>query len=832
MEVNYFRFAVYMAWRQMERSSSSSSGGTNGKVMDMLENGIELQGNDDDDDVESIVDKNCTKSVSSSEMSFIMTPPRNNNTVENNDHYAEAQNDNDDSIIQIIDQGMTVVTQHQSDDDLSSSKHSAIGLLLQDVRSNLPSLHPTSPLRLKSRSSSIISVDNNPNNPNNTHSTALQNAYKTIHKSSLIAILTSLTIYTITATLISIYTRGLNDEVIAVIVGSSKFVASVIVFILSAKFPQWIGVYHEGAIRLAKCSSNLSIHFMTIDLSNTQSITKLRHHVLFGVSFHFAKFYILLLPFYCGVRPITIPFSILTGSITGLVLMWCIFLIHERNRNRRNFVAFIVIFLCSVMSALLFVRGMAWIQVIWNLTFMEDENAMLIVSFFGWLVLIMGVHALFVWHTLRVEKRYKKMEEEEGDDTELDNGNDTSDDENRFSPPTIEEGRGGEDGSNSQRSDNDDDNDARLQSSRTETSPPPMKPKSKMKRTGSYDSFLFDPRFQGDSFRGYKEPEKKVGISPSRSTGHFFIPDDNNSPSVIETPVVASSSAADLKSTNADEDEDPIDNTNASGEKRCCCKQRRRPDWCTIFTCFTPEYTKMPCFWKMISWTKAVVITISYLLCLYFVLVALFATPQIASTMEKLPAVRKALYETQNEGPVCAFDNRGAASNITTFDNGDAAHDAGFLVLHCGACGACSTWDNLIIEYTTRNNMAALANKCAMRGLFGGEDEITACIEEPAIGFTGQCALCWTEDIVCTKKHCSFIFLQSQITNSVGNFAVGPDDITSATCEEAHCEVGAFVPCVGATRRRMNIISSIPRPVEEQCRIVDVDWAELFAEYL
>ncbi len=85
---------------------------------------------------------------------------------------------------------------------------------------------------------------------------------------------------------------------------------------------------------------------------------------------------------------------------------------------------------------------------------------------------------------------------------------------------------------------------------------------------------------------------------------------------------------------------------------------------------------------------------------------------------------------------------------------------------------------------------------------------------------------------MCTKKHCSFIFLQSQITNNVGNFAVGPDDITSATCEEAHCEVGAFVPCVGATRRRMNIISSIPRAVEEQCQIVDVDWAELFAEYL
>lgn len=257
MEVNYFRFAVHMAWRQMERSNSS--GGQNGKVMDMLENGIELQGNEED--VGSIVDKNCTKSVSSSEMSFMMTPPRRNNDVENDP--AEGQSDNDS--IQIIDQGITVVTQHQSTpsshhnndssglrNSLSSSKHSAIGLLLQDVRSNLPLLHHTSPLRIKNRSSSIISVDSsrkcitdhddNPNN-NNINLAALQNAYKTIHKSSLIAILTSLTLYTITATLISIYTRGLKDEVIAVIVGSSKFVASVIVFILSAKFPQWVSIY-------------------------------------------------------------------------------------------------------------------------------------------------------------------------------------------------------------------------------------------------------------------------------------------------------------------------------------------------------------------------------------------------------------------------------------------------------------------------------------------------------------------------------------------------------------------------------------------------------------
>ena len=177
--------------------------------------------------------------------------------IAENDH-PETQSNHD--AIQ-IDQGVTVVTQqqsprqqnhrHSSIPDIESSSHSAIGHLMDDVRSNLSSLQPTSPLR-SIRSSSIISIDNssrksltnehndNPTNSNNP--AALEKAYQTIHTSSLIAILASLTLYTITATCMALFTRGLKDEVVAVIVGFSKFVASVIVFILSAKVPQWVSV--------------------------------------------------------------------------------------------------------------------------------------------------------------------------------------------------------------------------------------------------------------------------------------------------------------------------------------------------------------------------------------------------------------------------------------------------------------------------------------------------------------------------------------------------------------------------------------------------------------
>jgi hypothetical protein len=490
------------------------------------------------------------------------------------------------------------------------------------------------------------------------------------------------------------------------------------------------------------------------------------------------------------------------------------------------------------MSSLLFVRGMAWIQVIWDLALKSDEDAILAVSFFGWLFLMLGIHALFIWHTLRVEKAHKIRQEEEeeeevdtmtvgatmvgvlggngmsgSDDVEVANGNDdmTTIDSKVRSKRSSKIG-GGQSGASRRSS-------------------------GVIKRTGSYDSYLFDPRFHENSFHGLEDrdhDQKMMGLSPSRSmvttpslrSSQEEMHDNTGVYNNVKS-VVASSGTC-TGTGDATISADIIDN-HGNVERRN--KRRLRPEWCEIFTCFPAEYKKMSCLWKMISWIRGVVILTSNVFCFYFVIVVMGATHQIASTQMYLPSIREALYETQNEGPVCAFDNRGVASNITTFENKEAAHHEGFLVLHCGACGACSSWENLIVEYTTRDNMAALANKCAMKGLLGGIEGITKCIERPPIAFTGQCAVCWAEDIVCTKQHCSFIFLQSQITNNVANFAVGPDEITSASCEEAHCEVGAFVPCSGATRRRMNIVSEIPRPVEEQCRIVDVDWAELFAEY-
>jgi hypothetical protein len=114
----------------------------------------------------------------------------------------------------------------------------------------------------------------------------------------------------------------------------------------------------------------------------------------------------------------------------------------------------------------------------------------------------------------------------------------------------------------------------------------------------------------------------------------------------------------------------------------------------------------------------------------------------------------------------------------------------------------------------------------AKNSLLGTFEDVHQCnVEE--IGFTNDCAMCWTEDEYCAKKHCVFIYLQGVMINNMANFNVGLEHITSASCDEAMCGP-VFVPCSGATRRRMNIVSGIPRPKSQQCTVIEQDWATLF----
>jgi hypothetical protein len=212
---------------------------------------------------------------------------------------------------------------------------------------------------------------------------------------------------------------------------------------------------------------------------------------------------------------------------------------------------------------------------------------------------------------------------------------------------------------------------------------------------------------------------------------------------------------------------------------------------------------------------------------LFVVIVNIGATRQMNIVRKNFHRVHDSLYGEINEGPVCAWEKLGG--RIDTFASKEKALDAGYTIAHCGACGQCSSWHDLRLQYTTRTYLAKEAFRCAKMALVYGENATHKCLQEEPIGFSENCAMCWTKDILCTRANCAFIFLQSNMINTFSNFQVGPETITSATCEEAMCELD-FVPCSGANRRRMNITSTIVRPGDQHCGIVDVDWEEIFGE--
>jgi len=131
------------------------------------------------------------------------------------------------------------------DDDNVSDTSSAVGHLMADVTSAIH--ETTSNVRHSFSPSNAAQTttiqDHSTTIPHDTSTLQLQEAYTAIRKSSMEAIISSLLLYTVTAIGISLGTRGLDPKVIAVVIGASQFMTALMVFIVSAKVPQWVCFY-------------------------------------------------------------------------------------------------------------------------------------------------------------------------------------------------------------------------------------------------------------------------------------------------------------------------------------------------------------------------------------------------------------------------------------------------------------------------------------------------------------------------------------------------------------------------------------------------------------
>ena len=205
--------------------------------------------------------------------------------------------------------------------------------------------------------------------------------------------------------------------------------------------------------------------------------------------------------------------------------------------------------------------------------------------------------------------------------------------------------------------------------------------------------------------------------------------------------------------------------------------------------------------------------------CVFVAIIAMGGAIQATVSKKKAPYVH-ARYERLNDEEVCAYDTK--CGNLQTMETKEAAYAANHTIVHCGRCSSCSSWQDLSVQWNTRKKAAKLSQGCGLRNMFS-RDGMAQCMYDD-MGWTMDCAYAWVHSVECAKQNCMFIAVTAMITNKLGNFAVGPNSVTPANCNEAQCEQGnpgQFAKLSGASRRKMNIESDIVRPKNQQCHIVN-----------
>jgi hypothetical protein len=162
-------------------------------------------------------------------------------------------------------------------------------------------------------------------------------------------------------------------------------------------------------------------------------------------------------------------------------------------------------------------------------------------------------------------------------------------------------------------------------------------------------------------------------------------------------------------------------------------------------------------------------------------------------------------------GGVCAVIPEPAVPGgyrLGTFADASSAAAGGGVVTHAGACGACSSLQDLAV-YLAMPNLGEPVRRCALLGR-GGDDAATFdCLLD--LGFSEPCAQIWAFNSANTRAACLGVCLAA-----LGDPNHLPDGTLNPclACDEE--ESGpVFKAVAGRTRRNSGIPSAICRPPGE-----------------
>jgi hypothetical protein len=165
-------------------------------------------------------------------------------------------------------------------------------------------------------------------------------------------------------------------------------------------------------------------------------------------------------------------------------------------------------------------------------------------------------------------------------------------------------------------------------------------------------------------------------------------------------------------------------------------------------------------------------------------------------------------------GTLCGvrFEQDQVHYHLSTFSTPAAARTAGFSATHFGACGTCSTLQDLAV-YLEKPDLTAPVRRC---GISWDASASLTCLEN--LGFSAACAQTWLYNVINTRRHCFSVCIVAWITDEAPTRNDGRLNDCLQCDEDRSGPV--FKATAGRTRRNSGIQSSIPRPNEEIAPVV------------
>lgn len=180
-------------------------------------------------------------------------------------------------------------------------------------------------------------------------------------------------------------------------------------------------------------------------------------------------------------------------------------------------------------------------------------------------------------------------------------------------------------------------------------------------------------------------------------------------------------------------------------------------------------------------------------------------------------------YDTPEDYPerpdnVCAIMSDNSVDNgyrLETFDDDASALAAGGEITHYGACGQCSSLQDLSV-YIDETDLTDPVRQCAVLGLDGDDDAAISCIED--LGFTEPCAEIWFYNTRNTRRECLGLCIDQLLSGAPNHLPSGELD-PCIQCDED--QSGPIFKAVsGRTRRNSGLPSRICRPCDSVSPVV------------